>query len=48
MPVPVDPLDPSKVPSEFKKEGDDWLAVHNPKQSRILDVELLHTFTHSG
>jgi hypothetical protein len=37
---------PSKVPVEFKKEGDDWLAIYNPEIPRTLDVELMHTLTH--
>jgi glucose repression regulatory protein TUP1 len=44
-PIP-DQLNPRRVPEEFKKEGIDWLAVHNPELPKTMDVELVHTLTH--
>ena len=41
--VPPDPLDPERVPAEFKKEGDNILVVYNPEVSRALEVELMDT-----
>ena len=31
---------------EFKKEGNDWFAIFNPKVKRELDVNLVHTLEH--
>jgi glucose repression regulatory protein TUP1 len=31
---------------EFKKEGNDWFAIFNPKVKRVLDVNLVHTLMH--
>ena len=31
---------------EFKKEGNDWFAIFNPKVKRVLDVTLVHTLMH--
>jgi general transcriptional corepressor TUP1 len=31
---------------EFKKEGNDWFAIFNPKVERVLDVNLVHTLKH--
>lgn len=38
--------DLENIPSEYKKQGADWLAVFNPRVPRVLDVNLLWTFTH--
>ena len=32
--------------AEFKKEGNDWFAIFNPKVKRVLDVTLVHTLMH--
>jgi hypothetical protein len=45
-PLPLDVLDPKKVPVEFKEEHDHWLAVYNPEIPRALEVELMRTLTH--
>ena len=34
------------LPSNLKREGDDWYAVFNPKVPRVLDVELVHNLAH--
>jgi general transcriptional corepressor TUP1 len=34
------------IPPEFKKEGNDWFAIFNPKVKRVLDVTLAHTLMH--
>ena len=39
-------LDINNVPSDYKKEGQDWYAVFNPKVKRVLDVQLVHNFMH--
>ncbi|CAA7268253.1 unnamed protein product [Cyclocybe aegerita] len=44
----IDELSIHTVPPEFKKEGNDWCAVYNPKVKKALDVNLLHTFNHSS
>ena len=40
-------LDRSKLPPEFKKEGEDWFATFNPKAKRVLDVSLVYTLPHN-
>ncbi|KAJ8085523.1 general transcription repressor [Marasmius tenuissimus] len=35
-------------PPEFKKEGDDWVALFNPSNREGSDVNLLHTLEHSS
>ena len=39
-------FDVHNIPSEFKKEGNDWFAIFNPKVKRVLDVNLVHTLMH--
>lgn len=41
-------LTPELLPPAFKREGDDWFAVFNPRVQRVLDVELLHTLQHES
>jgi general transcriptional corepressor TUP1 len=36
----------TKIPAEFKKEGNDWSVIFNPKVKRVLDVTLVHTLMH--
>ncbi|KII87799.1 hypothetical protein PLICRDRAFT_176565 [Plicaturopsis crispa FD-325 SS-3] len=43
-----DSLDPLSVPTDFVKEGRDWLAVFNPKVPRQMDVSLVSTFVHDS
>ncbi|CAG8598281.1 16238_t:CDS:10, partial [Acaulospora colombiana] len=40
-------MDPESVPPQLKKEGSDWFAIFNPKVSRVLDVDLVHTLDHN-
>ncbi|KAL0068188.1 general transcription repressor [Marasmius tenuissimus] len=35
-------------PPEFKKEGDDWVALFNPSNREGSNVNLLHTLEHSS
>ena len=39
----VDHLPPSQ-----KREADDWYAVFNPRVTRVLDVELVHSLVHTS
>ena len=39
-------LDPDKIPSEYKRDGPDWLVVYNPKAPRLLNVDLVHNLEH--
>ena len=34
------------IPPEFKKEGNDWSVIFNPKVKRVLDVNSVHTLMH--
>ena len=34
------------IPAEYKREGTDWFAIFNPKQKRVLDIQLVHTLMH--
>ncbi|KAK8213225.1 general transcription repressor [Zalaria obscura] len=36
------------LPARFKREGDDWYAVFNPRIRRTLDVELVHNLVHQS
>ncbi|KZV94355.1 WD40 repeat-like protein [Exidia glandulosa HHB12029] len=40
--------DPENIPSDYKKQGSDWLVSFNPRVPRHLDVNLLWTFTHES
>ncbi|KAJ6589326.1 WD40-repeat-containing domain protein [Mycena capillaripes] len=39
-------LELSAIHSDWKKEGNDWFVIYNPKVKRTLDVSLIHTFIH--
>ncbi|OAD04104.1 hypothetical protein MUCCIDRAFT_48518 [Mucor lusitanicus CBS 277.49] len=39
-------VDPESVPANMKVEGQDWFALFNPKTSRQLKVDLVHTLDH--
>ncbi|CAZ81408.1 unnamed protein product [Tuber melanosporum] len=41
-------LEYDRVPPNQKKEGPDWFAIFNPKVSRLLDVDLVHTLEHNS
>ena len=41
-------LDPSTVPAEYRKDGDDWFALYNPRVPQSLDVNLVHQFNHES
>lgn len=42
----LDEVNPETLSPEFKREGQDWFAVFNPKLKPALDVSLLNTFNH--
>ena len=39
-------INPENVPANMKVEGQDWFALFNPKTSRQLKVDLVHTLDH--
>ncbi|ORY17692.1 transcriptional repressor rco-1 [Clohesyomyces aquaticus] len=41
-------LDIEQLPDNFKKEGQDWFAVFNPRTRRVLDVDLIHNLPHQS
>ncbi|KAK3617341.1 general transcription repressor [Elasticomyces elasticus] len=41
-------LDPEKLPPHFKRQGEDWHAVFNPRVHRRLDVELVFNLAHQS
>ncbi|GAA5795344.1 WD40-repeat-containing domain protein [Helicostylum pulchrum] len=41
-------MNPENVPANMKVEGQDWFALFNPKATRYLKVDLLHTFEHGS
>ncbi|CAG8449097.1 6172_t:CDS:10 [Ambispora leptoticha] len=41
-------MDPESISPAFKKEGQDWFAIFNPKVHRLLDVDLVHTLDHNS
>jgi glucose repression regulatory protein TUP1 len=41
-------LGPNDVPPQFKREGEDWFAIFNPRVRRQLDVDLMHTLVHES
>ena len=41
-------LDPSTVPAEYRKDGDDWFALYNPRVPQSLNVNLVHQFNHES
>ncbi|OLY85114.1 Transcriptional repressor rco-1 [Smittium mucronatum] len=41
-------MDPGSVPSQLKKEGDDWFVLYSPSVPRSLDIDLVHTFEHDS
>ncbi|KAI7026158.1 WD40 repeat-like protein, partial [Hortaea werneckii] len=41
-------LEPDKLPPHFKRQGDDWHAVFNPRVHRRLDVDLVHNLAHQS
>ena len=43
---PLADLEPEQVPPELKKEGSDWWAIFSPRVPKVLDVNLMMTFTH--
>ncbi|KIJ99824.1 hypothetical protein K443DRAFT_157987 [Laccaria amethystina LaAM-08-1] len=36
------------VPSEYRKEGCDWVVLYNPNVKETLDINLVHTFVHES
>ncbi|KAG1169324.1 hypothetical protein G6F70_008526 [Rhizopus microsporus] len=45
---PLGDINPESVPANMKVEGQDWFALFNPKATRYLKVDLLHTFDHGS
>ncbi|KAG1560470.1 hypothetical protein G6F49_002675 [Rhizopus delemar] len=45
---PLSDINPENVPANMKVEGQDWFALFNPKATRYLKVDLLHTFDHGS
>jgi glucose repression regulatory protein TUP1 len=41
-------IDPDSVATQYKKEGDNWFAIFNPKVPRNLNVDLVHTLDHDS
>ncbi|RCH91987.1 proteinral transcription repressor [Rhizopus stolonifer] len=41
-------INPESVPPNMKVEGQDWFALFNPKATRYLKVDLVHTFEHGS
>jgi glucose repression regulatory protein TUP1 len=41
-------LDVDSLPDHYKKMGQDWFAVFNPRIRRTLDVNLVHTLPHQS
>jgi general transcriptional corepressor TUP1 len=41
-------LDPEQVTEHYKKMGNDWFVIFNPRVRRQLDVNLLHSFAHQS
>lgn len=41
-------LELDSVPAHYKKQGEDWHAIFNSQVTRVLDVDLMHTFTHNS
>lgn len=41
-------INPENVPANMKVEGQDWFALFNPKTTRYLKVDLVHTFDHGS
>ena len=46
MPV-VEDFTLQPIPSEYRKEGCDWVVLYNPKVKKELDINLVHTFVHA-
>ena len=34
------------VPSEYRKEGCDWVVLYNPEVKKTLDINPVHKFLH--
>ncbi|KAI8883399.1 WD40 repeat-like protein [Backusella circina FSU 941] len=41
-------INPESVPANMKVEGQDWFALFNPKATRYLKVDLVHSFDHNS
>jgi glucose repression regulatory protein TUP1 len=41
-------INPETVPANLKVEGQDWFALFNPKATRYLKVDLVHSFDHGS
>ncbi|KAF5314612.1 hypothetical protein D9611_007247 [Ephemerocybe angulata] len=38
----------TNVPPEYRREGSDWFAAFNPKIKKSLDINLVHSFSHTS
>ena len=41
-------LDAESLPSDIKKDGEDWWVIFNQHVPRVLDVDLVHTLQHDS
>ncbi|KAI7869368.1 WD40-repeat-containing domain protein, partial [Spinellus fusiger] len=48
MPGNLADVDPDNVPANMKIEGKDWFALFNPKTTRSLKVDLMHSLEHNS
>ena len=42
------PVDPANVPAEYRKDGEDWIALYDPRVPQSLNVSLVHQFNHES
>jgi len=45
--IPGD-LNPSMVPAEYGKDGEDWFALYNPRVTHSLNVSFVHQLNHKS
>jgi hypothetical protein len=45
-PLMLSELDPDTLPRDFKKEGQGWSVVWNPKTKKQLEIAPIHTLVH--
>lgn len=41
-------LDVNQLPDQYKKVGQEWWAIYNPRTERRLEVDLVHTLPHKS
>ncbi|KAG7561989.1 hypothetical protein FFLO_02544 [Filobasidium floriforme] len=47
-PLMLSELDPDTLPRDFKKEGQGWSVVWNPKTKKQLEIAPIHTLVHES